>query len=243
MTAIKKIIQCIVGEIEEVNKPPYLEKFNDAPNKIPSLIFTGEGGSLFVNRSIETNITKVADWYSNKRPEIKKKCTNKEWRAAIRTTVGRSYKKISPNHSLEQRGHHFNQLIKSEIDEYFSRHNIYYQSFGCSLFSNPLDSEFTIGPVTFFPVQIWLNKALNDQLINHTEHQRLTAASVWENSDLAKESLEGSTERQIYEMLNGSQLVCTVQTEGLAPELARERSLIAARLAQSAIALQPASTL
>ena len=237
MTDIKKIIQCIVREIEDVNKPPYLDKFNDAPNKIPSLIFTGDGRSLFVNRTIETNITKVADWYSNQRPEFKEKCTTKEWRAAIRATVGRSYKKINPNDSLEQRGHYFKQLIESEIDEYFFRHGIYFLSFGCSLFRNTLDSEFTIGPVTFFPVQIWLNKALNDQWIKNTEHQRLTAVSFWENSDLAKESLEGSTERRIYEMLNGSQLVCTVETKGLAPQLARERSLVAARLAQTAIAL------
>ena len=78
MTDIKKIIQCIIREIEDVNKPPYLEKFNDAPNKIPGLILTGEGRSLFVNRTIETNITKVADWYSNQRPELKEKCTTKE---------------------------------------------------------------------------------------------------------------------------------------------------------------------
>ena len=246
MTGIKKIIQCIIREIEDVNKPPYLEKFNDAPNNIPGLILTGEGGSLFVNRTIETNITKVADWCSNQRPELKEKCTTKEWRAAIRATVGRSYKKINPNDSLEQRGHHFKQLIESEIDEYFSRHGIYFLSFGCSLFRNPLDSEFTIGPVTFFAVRMWLNKALNDQLINNTEHQRLTVVLFGENPDSAKDSLEGSTVRPIYEMLNGSQLVCTVKTEGLAPELAQERSLVAARLAQTSIALhwlQPSKVL
>ena len=246
MTGIKKIIQCIIREIEDVNKPPYLENFNDAPNNIPGLILTGDGGSLFVNRTIETNITKVADCYSNQQPELKEKCTTKEWRAAIRATVGRSYKKINPNDSLEQRGLHFKQLIESEIDEYFSRHGVYFLSFGCSLFRNPLDSEFTIGPVTFFPVQIWLNKALNDQLINNTEHQRLTVVLLGENPDSAKDSLEGSTERPIYEMLNGSQLVCTVNTEGLAPELAQERSLVAARLAQTSISLhwlQPSKVL
>ena len=62
MTDIKTIIQCIIRELEEVNKPPYLEKFNDAPNKIPGFISTGEGGSLLVNQTIETNITKVTDW-------------------------------------------------------------------------------------------------------------------------------------------------------------------------------------
>ena len=221
MTGIKKIIQCIIREIEDVNKPPYLEKFNDAPNNIPGLILTGDGGSLFVNRTIETNITKVADCYSNQQPELKEKCTTKEWRAAIRATVGRSYKKINPNDSLEQRGLHFKQLIESEIDEYFSRHGVYFLSFGCSLFRNPLDSEFTIGPVTFFPVQIWLNKALNDQLINNTEHQRLTVVLLGENPDSAKDSLERSTERPIYEMLNGSQLVCTVNTEQLYPKVVR----------------------
>ena len=246
MTDIKKIIQCIIREIEDVNKPPYLEKFNDAPNKIPGLILTGEGRSLFVNRTIETNITKVADWYSNQRPELKEKCTTKEWRVAIRAIVGRSYTKFSPNDSLEQRGRHFKQLIENEINEYYSRHNIYFLSFGCSLFRNPLDSEFTIGPVTFFPVQIWLNKALNDQLIKNTEHQRLTAVAFGENPDSANESLEEYTEQSIYDMLNGSQLVCTVKTEGLAPELARERSLVAARLAQTSIALhwlQPSEVL
>ena len=246
MTAIKKIIQCIVGEIEEVNKPPYLEKFNNAPNKIPGFISTGEGGSLLVNQTIETNIRKVADWYSNQRPELKGKCTKKEWHAATRAIVGRSYKEISPNDSLEQRGRHFKQLVESKINEYLSRHNTYFQSFGCSLFRQPLDSEYTIGPVTFYPVQIWLNKALNDQLINNTEYQRLSSVSFGENSDSANESLEEFREQSIYDMLNGSQQVCTVETEGLAPELARERSLVAARLAQTSIALhrlQPSEVL
>ena len=87
-------------------------------------------------------------------------------------------------------------------------------------------------------MQIWLKKALEGQLINNTEYQRLTVVSFRERSDSAIESLEGPMERPIYEMLNGSQLVCTVETEGLAPELARERSLVAARLAQTSVSLQ-----
>ena len=87
-------------------------------------------------------------------------------------------------------------------------------------------------------MQLWLNKALNDQLIINTEHQRLTAVSFGENPDSANESLEEFRELSIDEMLDGSQLVCTVKTEGLAPELARKRSLVAARLAQTSIALR-----
>ena len=84
-------------------------------------------------------------------------------------------------------------------------------------------------------MQIWLNKALracDRRLIKNTEHtskRRLDSCCiVGENpsfvGDSANESLEEYTEQSIYDMLNGSQLVgCTVKTEGLAPELARER--------------------
>ena len=52
-----------------------------------------------------------------------------------------------------------------------------------------------------------------------------------------KPSIAAVDERTIIEATCGYPMVCTVETDRLAPELARKRSIIAARLAQTSIAL------
>ena len=232
MTNIKKTIQSIIKEIDDVNNQPIKPAVG-----LPSFISTDGGNTLLLNQSIDKMITEVADYYFDQQNEIKTKYTINEWRTEIRRKVGRCYEVTDSNDSLEQRGHIFKQKIESAKNESISRQNIYFLSFGCSQFRKPLNSEFSIGPVTFFPLNSWLNYAFENGLIEETEHNELKKISFGSESTLDKEAREQLQNPIIFDVLRDAQMMCTVKTEGLAPELARKRSLVAARLAQTSISL------
>ena len=232
MTNIKKTIQSIIKEIDEVNIQPV------KPNlESPSFISTDGGNTLLLNQSINKKITEVADYYFNQQNEIKTKYTINEWRTEIRRMVGRCYEVTDSNDSLEQRRHTFKQEIENAKNESISRQNNYFLSFGCLLFREPLNSEFSIGPVTFLPSNSWLNCAFENGLIEETEYKNLKKFVFGSESTSDKEAREQLQDPIIFDMFRDTQMMCTVKTEGLAPELARKRSLIAARLAQTSITL------
>lgn len=237
MIKIKETIQSIIGEIDDVNNQPIIPKLREEPVELPNFISTSDGNTLLLNKSISKKITELADYYFDQQIAIKIKYTRKEWRVAIRNMVGDCYKSTDPNDSLEQRGHLFKQQINSAKDENISRQDIYSLSFGCSLFVKPLNSNFTIGPVTFLPLKNWLDYASENRLIEEADHHSLIDFVSGNESTLDQELREQLHNPRVFDILNDSQILCTVKTEGLAPELARKRSLIAARLAQTSIAL------
>ena len=230
MANIKKTIQSIIQEIDDVNNHPTVSL------EFSGFITTGDGNTLLLSQSIDRKITEVAHYYYQQ-SEIKEQYTINEWRLAIRKLVGPCYEATDPNDKLGRRGQLFKEQIESAQNKYLSRQNIYVMSFGCSIFFKPLISEFSIGPVTFFPSKSWINYAFENQLIEETEYNCLINSESCSDSTLDKELREQLQNSKLFDLLDDSQIMCTVKTEGLEPELARKRSLIAARLAQTSIAL------
>ena len=230
MSKIEKTIQSIIEEIDSVNNEPMKPMM-----ELRSMISTDSGKVLFLNQSIDKKIIEVADYYFDQ--QIKTNYTINEWRTEIRRKVGHCYGASDSHDSLEQRGEIFKQKIESVKNESISRQKFFSLSFGCSLFREPLNSEFTIGPVTFTPFHNWLNYALKNGLIEEAEHKNLMNVVLGSESTLDKEAREQLKNLMVFDVIRDAQMMCTVRTEGLAYELSRKRSLIAARLALTSIAL------
>ena len=232
MSKIQKTIQSIIEEIDSVNNDPMKPMVD-----LPSMISTDSGKPLFLNQSIDKKIIEVADHYLDQQNEMKTRYTINEWRSEIRRKVGRCYEATDSNESIEQRGYIFKREIESAKNESISRQNTFLLSFGCSLFLKPLESGFTIGPVTFSTLNYWLDYALENGLIEEAEHKHFMNVLLGSESTIDKEAREQLKNLMVFDVIRDAHMMCTVKTEGLAYELARKRSLIAARLAQTSIAL------
>ncbi len=237
MTKIITTIQCIIREIDDVNNQPKNPIRSGEGVGFPGFVTTDSGNSLILNKSIDKKIYKVADCYFGQQSSIQKKFTKNEWRAIIRKIVGCCYDVTDPENALSQRGEIFKQHLKISVKEYISAQCTYLMSFSCSLFRRSLISEFRIGPVAFLPSRIWLNYAFQNGHIEKAEHEKMMEFIAGSELISREELREQLSNKMVFDMVSNSGMICTVRTEGLAPELARKRSLIAARLAQASIAL------
>lgn len=112
-----------------------------------------------------------------------------------------------------------------------------FTTIGCTLFDKPLTSSFAIGPVLFESKAVWLDRAHEIGQFSEDNYSRLKHAFAGHPLPKAPGSIQGIFERSIVDTLLPSQLVCTIETRGLAPEMTKTRAIIGARLGQAAIAL------
>ena len=235
MVDIHKTIQSMIEEFRSLEaKPPHKLIQESA---IPRLIATGDGGSIIVNDAIDKNIGDIAHWMYEQSPHAKSTCTRKEWRPIVRSAVGRAILKNDSNCSLEESGKDLKRRIEEKCDDFVAGYKDQDYSMGCSLFSHPLDASFTIGPVVFEPKLEWLNRALSINHVSKITYRRIAREFSGRSNKSRKLSMESLQEKSILDVLRNAQMVCTVMTNGLAPEVAQKRSIIAARLAQTSIAL------
>jgi len=110
-------------------------------------------------------------------------------------------------------------------------------AFGSTLFSNADVSPFRVGPVTFEPRLAWLERKFAEGEVTQVTHRRI--ARAWQGEALRKRRgrIDPLREDDILKAVGKCEFVCSVVTDGLAPEAAKERALTAARLATTVIAL------
>ena len=94
-----------------------------------------------------------------------------------------------------------------------------------------------VGPVRFESKADWLERAVQFGQISPTTRNRLQRAFEGEKLRPRKQAKENAFERSILDVLRTAQMTCTVETQGLASEMAQTRAIIGARLGQMAIAL------
>ena len=236
MTNIINSCQNIIEEVFRLDEMT-ISQFKDEPRSIPGLIATGDYGSFIVNEAIENEIFNVAEWMLTQRPNVRDKYNLKEWQAAVRAAFGPALLRINPNDSSCEGARILKKFIEKNIDEHIASHGIHYRSIGCSLFSDSLDTSFTIGPVIFEPKTAWLERALKDNHISKISHRRINHFLSGHTIRKRKTSMDSIQEESILDVLKKAQMVCTVTINGLAPEAAQKRSIIAARLALTSMSL------
>jgi hypothetical protein len=108
--------------------------------------------------------------------------------------------------------------------------------FGCWLIRDvPIDVQ--IGAVKIEPRKEWLARMRGDGRITATTARRLL--QHWSGARLRprKPSYDGTWERELRESIGACPDVCTVDTRGMASNVAEDKAILAARLAITAIAL------
>ena len=236
MTDVYGSLQRIIQELCAIYPDPVRRLQKDGQG-LPGLIYAGSGGSIATNEVMETEIRNVADWMFKQRPQARDKHSLKEWRSKTREAFGPALAQLDFNRTLRENAKELKVDIETKLDEYSAGHSSRGRSLGCGLFSEPPTDPFAIGPVVFDTKSRWLDHALNNSDISKTTHRRLGRAFCGKKLEKRKSSLDSLQEDSILRVLSDAQMVCTVTTEGMAPELGEERTILAARLALISIAL------
>ena len=236
MSDIHRSFRKIIEELKDLTAHPMRLHTEEKP-RFTGWIDTGQGGSIAVNEIIDGEIDNVADWVLEQNPKARVTHSRKEWRDTVRRAFGPALVQINDQESLDDCGHELKSLLEAEVKKRIAGYGDRGTALGCWLFSESLDASFTIGPVMFESKSAWLDRALATGDISPITHRRLGRAFSGQSVRPRKGSMDKVQEESILRVLEKAPMVCTVTTHGLAPEVEQKRSILAARLALTSIAL------
>lgn len=236
MSDIHRSFRKIIHELKDLAAHPMRLHAEETP-RFTGWIDTGQGSSIAVNEIIDGEIDNVADWLLEQKPETRAAHSLKEWRATVRRAFGPALVQVNDQESLDNCGRKLKSLVEEEVQKRIAGYGDRGTALGCWLFSQLLHKPFSVGPVLFEPKSAWLDRALETGDISRITHRRLGRAFSGQSVRSRKGSMDEVQEAYILRVLEKAPMVCTVTTHGLAPEVGQKRSILAARLALTSIAL------
>jgi hypothetical protein len=232
MLNINDLYKTIISEFVKLNAP---EPNTILPQSLPTFIAAGQHGSVLTNEIIEAAISDVAAWSLDQTPALKSRHTTKEWSALVRKAFGPAIVEI--DFDAADAASYLRTLVEKALNEKPAILDSQFTTMGGTLFYQPIIQAISIGPVIFEPKQEWLARSVTVGHIDNDSKLRLEKAFDGEVVPPSDNDIASIIENSIINVLAGSQIACTVETNGLAPELAQRRAITAARLAQTSIAL------
>ena len=206
--------------------------------KLPGFISTPNDGPKFINESTERNIRKVADLMYYQTPNVRQTHLQREWRSIVRLALGQSLSPLGKNiDSYQVEAHQLKLRLKTNIKNYTPVYDNVKAIYGCWLFSPPPTEPIQIGPVHFEDKFSWLDKAFESEKISRITHSRLSRAFTGKRLKRRKSSDDQSHEEIIRRQISNAPMICEITTHGLSAKLAYKRSMIAANLALTSIAM------
>ena len=236
MSNIHRTFGTIIEELKDLASHPMRIHTEEEP-RMTGWIDTGQGGSIVVNEIIDREIRNVADWLLEQNPQARATHSRKEWRATVRAAFGPALVQINEDESLDDCGQELKRFVETAVEKRIAGYGYRGTALGCWLFAESLVDSFTVGPVMFEPKSAWLDRALETRDISRITHRRLGRAFSGQSVRPRKASMDKVQEEYILHVLEKAPMVCTVTTQGLAPEVGQKRSILAARLALTSIAL------
>lgn len=232
-----RIIEQILAELKAIQGVPFHRSADDPVLELPSWISAGDGNSLIINRAIDQLIADLANRLYAARSSLTNAISHKDWKSIVRRAIGPILIAVDLDHPFDDSANRSLQALNEELD--ITDWNFHKRTFlfGCSLVYAHEIAPFTVGPVTITRRQIWLDHALEQGRITQMTHSRLIAHWSGKIQRTRKQSLKHSNEREIINAIGEAPFVCSVETNGLFGDFAKEKALLAARLAMLGVAL------
>jgi hypothetical protein len=224
------IIGRILTELRTISDSPFSKPSADGMLEIPGWISAGDDESLIINSAISGWIGDLSSYLHDADPSLARSISVQDWAEVVRRVLGPILGATDLDDSLETSSEVVLASLRDELTHTNWNFNKRTFLFGCSLIEHHEISPFSVGPVTIWNRSNWLNHALAEGRIARVTHQRV--AATWSGRKLRrrKPSLESSNENDILDATGMAPYICSVETEGLFGEFAKEKALLAARL-------------
>lgn len=234
---VKDLIQSIIVELTRLQGIPAMDINKGEVISLPRMISAGDAGSLFVSRKLDDDIAAVSKMLMDQDPAIKLKFSLPEWQALVRKEFGPVLVSIDLDSAISENVSAVLSGLKAALPKSTDTGGTREIAFGCTLFSSAEVKPFDIGPVRFESRLDWLSRKYGEKGFSAIAHRRIKRAWGGEKLPKRKPSFDSIIENDVLDAIGTCAYVCSVKTENLAAEAAREKALTAARLATTAIAL------
>jgi hypothetical protein len=233
-----EIIVGILNELRNVDSARSFSDFSDDGKlSLPQWISAGDGFSIIINRKISNMIWELAAALYEEQPAMAKTISRKDWAGLVQRVLG----PLLGNADLDKPFTTSATTILTDLQCELTATDWNYKTrtflFGCSFIQNHDIQPFTIGPVTIWTREMWLDQALENGRIDKASHQRLLAQWTGKSVKKRKPSRNSVNENVIADAIGRAPYVCTVETNGIFGEVAKEKAIVAARFALLGVAL------
>ena len=230
-------IESIITELKRVQSLPSSHRDPDDDFPFPRLIDAGNGGSIAVSQKIDAEISEIAKALLQLDPSLKRKSTVNEWKASVRRYFGPALAEVDLAGNHRENAESVFSKIQSGLKDHVLGYGDREFCFGCTMLRDTPIETLCIGPVRIEQRSDWLTRKCAEGAVSKVTYRRLQES--WSGKVLRKRkpSYDSEHETGILESIGVAPFVCAVRTEGLAPEAAKERALIVARLALTSIAM------
>lgn len=232
------IIVAILHELKTIaSVPPFSKLVAKEQMELPQWISTGDGASLVINRTISNLIWDLAKTLYDAQPEMTKAISRKDWSGLVQRVIGPLLGNTELLDPFENSAEAILTNLQHELATTDWNYNKRTFLFGCSCIDHHDIPPFTIGPVTVWKREKWLNQAMENGHVTNISNRRLLARWTGKPIKKRKPSRDSANENAIADAISGAPYVCTVETNGIFGEVAKEKAVMAARFALLGLAL------
>lgn len=232
------LLVSILEELKSIASAPSLSaKQSHKQLELPQWISAGDGQILVINRKISDLIWSLATELYGEKPGMAKAISRKDWASLVQRVIGPLLGQTDLDHPFEASADVIMVKLRHElatVDWNYAKRTFL---FGCSLIEHHDVSPFTIGPVTVWKREKWVDNALANGQISKVSHRRLIARWAGKPNSKRRPSRDADSEKAIVDAVGGAPFVCTVETEGIFGEVAKEKAIMAARFVLLGVAL------
>lgn len=162
--------------------------------------------------------------------------------AELYQLAAKSFAEILQSVDLDKTNTELCDTVKSDVDaklqEMTARHRQTIQlTLGCNVFQGDAAYPITIGPVMFETREQWRLRSEGDGKLTAVTARRLEAKWAGKILKVRKTSYDSLNEGAVLDTIGNCPTVCTISTDGLSSILIKEKGLLVARLAMTAISL------
>jgi hypothetical protein len=241
LTQIATIV-AILAELQNLDAaPPFPKTVANGQLELPQWISAGDGMSLVINRKISNLIRDLANSLYEAQPAMAKAISRADWAGLVRRVIGPLLGNTDLDDPFESSATTILTNLRHELATTEWNYNTRTFLFGCSCIEHHDIPPFTIGPVTVWKREKWLDQALENGRVTKISYQRLLARWAGKSVKKRKPSRDSANERAVADAIGDAPYVCTVETNGIFGEVAKEKAVMAARFALLGVALMWAS--
>lgn len=234
-TEIDSLSGPVAAILDHLEKPAGEQKRK--PGEFPYFITTADGVLVFLTDPIVRALHVVADVLWDEQGDRAVLHTRDEWWRLTQKALAAALRR--ENQAAERTV--AIATIVSELRNYMTErsrsHRTLEFAFACSLLQEPERTLPAFEHARLETREAWLVRKAAEGMVSAVTARRIQA--TWTGKKLAKRRplQDQSDERHIVGGIGAAEFVCTVKTQGFAPQAAEQRALMAARLALLSVSL------
>ena len=240
MASKNDLIDKILVELRRAQIEPWMPPSRGKVRelRLPPSLPLNDGRQMSATSELLATVSAYAKMILSEEPTLRSRLKNAELYELAARSFGDALQSVDLDKTNEELRNTLRKDVDGKLRETIERHRRAIQlTLGCHLIDGDAAYPIVIGPVVFETREQWCSRTETEGKLTAVTARRLMAA--WEGQVLRKRKATNDSinEKYIEDTIGNCPVVCTVSTDGLSSKMIKEKGLLAARMAMTAVSL------